>query len=142
MKQQVRGKPFPKGQSGNPSGRPLGSRNKTALLVEALMEGESEAVSRVAIAKALEGDMLAIRLILDRIAPARKERSVTFTMPPMKAPEDAVAAMSAILQAVAEGEVTPSEASELAKLVDTFVKVLEANELAQRLTAVERQLAA
>ena len=61
---------------------------------------------------------------------------------PMKAPEDAVAAMSAILQAVAEGEVTPSEASELAKLVDTFVKVLEANELAQRLTAVERQLAA
>ena len=142
MKQQVRGKPFPKGQSGNPSGRPLGSRNKTALLVEALMEGESEAVSRVAIAKALEGDMLAIRLILDRIAPARKERSVTFNMPPMKAPEDAVAAMSAILQAVAEGEVTPSEASELAKLVDTFVKVLEANELAQRLTAVERQLAA
>jgi len=54
----------------------------------------------------LGGDMLAITLILDRIAPARKERSVTFTMLPMKAPEDALAAMSAILQAVAESEVT------------------------------------
>ena len=142
MKQQVRGKPFPKGQSGNLSGQPAGSRNNTALLVEALMDGESEAVSRGAIAKALDGDILAIRLILDRIAPARKDLSVTFTMPAMKGPEDAVTAMNAILQAVAEGEVTPSEASELAKLVDTFVKVLEANELAQRLTAVERQLAA
>ena len=77
MKQQVRGKPFPKGQSGNLSGQPAGSRNNTALLVEALMDGESEAVSRVAIAKALDGDMLAIRPILDRSAPARKERNVT-----------------------------------------------------------------
>src|SRR4051794_181498 len=37
-----RGQPFQPGQSGNPHGRPKGSRNKTTLLAEALLEGESK----------------------------------------------------------------------------------------------------
>ena len=42
---QQRGRPFPKGQSGNPSGRPVGARNKTSLAVEALFDGEAEGLT-------------------------------------------------------------------------------------------------
>jgi hypothetical protein len=55
-------KPFRPGQSGNPDGRPKGSRNKATLAMEALLDGEAEAITRKAIEKALEGDMTAIRL--------------------------------------------------------------------------------
>ena len=61
-----RGKPFEKGQSGNLNGRPKGTRNKTTLAMEALLDGEAEAITRKAIEKAKEGDMVAIRLCLER----------------------------------------------------------------------------
>jgi hypothetical protein len=53
---------FRKGQSGNPSGRPPGARNKTTLAAEALLDGEAEALTRKAIERALEGDTTALRL--------------------------------------------------------------------------------
>ena len=46
-----RGKPFQKGVSGNPAGRPIGARNKTSLAVEALLDGEAEGLTRRAIDK-------------------------------------------------------------------------------------------
>jgi hypothetical protein len=58
---------FKPGQSGNPSGRPHGSRNKATLALEALLDGEGEAITRKAIEKALEGDTAALRLCLERI---------------------------------------------------------------------------
>ena len=45
---QRRGRPFAKGTSGNPRGRPPGSKNKTTLAVEALLEGEAQAITRKA----------------------------------------------------------------------------------------------
>ena len=39
---------FKPGQSGNPSGRPHGSRNKATLALEALLDGEGEAITRKA----------------------------------------------------------------------------------------------
>jgi hypothetical protein len=72
---------FRKGQSGNPSGRPRGARNKATLAVEALLDGEAEALTRKAIERALEGDTTALRLCLDRLLPPRKDRLVSFAMP-------------------------------------------------------------
>lgn len=66
-----RGRPFEKGQSGNRDGRPQGSRNKATLAVEALLEGEAEALTRKAIERALEGDIQALRLCLERVCPVR-----------------------------------------------------------------------
>ena len=43
--------------------------------------------------------------------------------------------------AVANGDVTPSEAAELAKLIDGYVKWLEATELTDRVTTLERMIA-
>jgi hypothetical protein len=66
---------FEKGQSGNPAGRPRGSRNKATVLAEAMFEGEVEAIVRMAIGKAKEGDITAIRLCLDRVLPRQRHRA-------------------------------------------------------------------
>jgi hypothetical protein len=80
QKQQI-GRPFEPGQSGNPAGRPKGSRNKATLAVEVLLDGEAESITRKAIELAKKGDLAAIRLCLDRIASPRKDRPVPSCCP-------------------------------------------------------------
>src|SRR5215207_1297457 len=128
---------FQPGQSGNPSGRPPGSRNKSKLALESLLDGEAENLTRKAVEMALAGDTTAMRLCLERIYPARKDTPVTFDMPTLETPGDAIRAMAAIMSAVADGDLTPGEANELAKLVDTFTRAIEAHELDERLTRLE-----
>ena len=135
-----RGRPFKPGQSGNPAGKPKGARNATTMAAEALLDGEGEALTRKAIKMAKAGDLSALRLCLERILPPRKDRPVTFSLPPIASPKDATAALSALLTAVASGDLTPVEASEIGKLVDGYVKAVEANELAERLVALEKRM--
>jgi uncharacterized protein DUF5681 len=133
-----RGKPFAPGQSGNPKGRPAGSRNKATLAIDALLDGEGEALTRKAITLAKAGDMQALKLCMDRIVPPRRDRPVTFTLPKIEGPADAATAMSAILAAAAQGELTPIEAGELAELLDVYVRTVETNDLAKRIEQLER----
>jgi hypothetical protein len=130
-----RGKPF---QSGNPAGKPKGSRNATTLALETLLDGQATALTQKAIELALAGDMAALRLCVDRILPPRKDRPVTFDFPTITTAAEAAAALSAILGAVASGQVTPGEASEVAKLVDSYVRAVEATELAARIERLEK----
>lgn len=118
-------------------GRTPGSRNKTTVAVEALLEGEHEALTRAAIDKALDGDTTALRLCLDRIAPPRKDSPVTFELPAIRSVEDAVAASSAILSAVAAGEVTPDEAGRVMSLLTAHKQLVETCDLETRLAALE-----
>jgi hypothetical protein len=82
--------------------------------------------------------MAALRLCLDRILPPRKDRPVSFVLPAVTGPNDAAAAMSSILGAVSSGEITPGEGAEVAKLIDSYVRAVEATELNDRLTRLER----
>lgn len=134
---QQRGRPFKPGQSGNPAGKPKGARHKATLAIEALLEGEAEELTRKAIEMAKGGDMQALRLCMDRLAPPRKDRSVTFELPPIDAVDDLPKATRAIMAAVATGELTPGEAAELGKLVDAHVKAIEVTDLSRRLEALE-----
>lgn len=129
----TRGRPF---TTGNP-GKPKGSRHRTTLAIEALLDGEAEALTRKAVELALAGDMQALRLCMDRLAPPRKDRSVTFGLPPIETLEDLPKATRALMAAVAVGELTPAEAAELGKLVDAHVKAIEATDLNRRLEALE-----
>ena len=131
---------FTAGQSGNPTGKPKGARHKTTLAIQALLDGEGEALTRKAVELALAGDMTALRLCLDRIAPARKDNPVTVELPTITTSEDAAKAMAAILGAVAEGNITPSEGGEMAKLVEVFIKTLESHEFEQRLKQLEGRI--
>lgn len=123
---------------GNP-GKPRGARHKATQAALALIDGEGEALTRKAIEMALSGDSGALRLCLERLAPPRKDAPVRFDLPPMDGAENAAAAMGAILASVASGDLTPSEASSLAGLVDTYRKALETTELEARLKAIEER---
>jgi Family of unknown function (DUF5681) len=129
--------PFQKGESGNPAGRPRGARNRTTMLMQDLLADHAEAIGRKAIALAQEGDIAAIRVCMDRLAPARKDKPVAFDLPPLDTAADSVAAAASIVAAVAAGELTPSEAAELAKVIDVYVRALEAKGFEDRLAKLE-----
>ena len=90
----VRGRPFVKGRSGNPRGRPVGARNKKTLAAAVLLEGESEALTRKAVELALAGDPTALRLCIERILPPCRERAVRFELPPIENAADVSVAMA------------------------------------------------
>jgi hypothetical protein len=136
MKQDSR---FQPGQSGNPGGRPRGSRNKATLALEGLLDGQAEALAQKAIELALGGDMTALRVCLDRILPPRKDRPVTFEMPSIDSAADAKAASAALLAAVAAGSLTPSEAAEVGKLIDAYLKAIEVTEVLARIEQLEKR---
>jgi hypothetical protein len=137
QKQRTRGKPFRKGVSGNPSGKAPGTRNRATLLAERLLDGEAETLVRKAIERAKKGDMIALRFCLERIVPPRRDRPVNFAIPDLKSADDASKAMAAITSGVASGELTPSEAAELSRVIETYVKAIEASEIERRLKALE-----
>jgi hypothetical protein len=128
---------FKPGQSGNPDGRPKGARNATTLALEVLLDGQAKALTQKAIDLALTGDMAALRLCLDRILPPRKDRPVSFTLPAINSAQDAAAIVSSVLAAVATGEITPTDAAEVGKLIDSYVRAYETAELAERLERLE-----
>ena len=68
------------------AGRPKGSRNKATIAIESLLEGQAEALTQTAISKALDGDSIALRLCMDRIAPQMKDKPVPSPFPVCKAP--------------------------------------------------------
>jgi hypothetical protein len=128
---------FEKGQSGNPLGRPPGARNRATVMAEELLEGEAEAITRTVIEKAKAGDMTALRICLDRFAPPRKERAIAFNLPPLATTSDALTAIAALAAATAEGDLTPSEAGEMFKLIEGYARTLEVATLEQRVAALE-----
>jgi len=98
---------------------------------------DAEAIGRKAIEMAKQGDMAAIRLCMDRLAPAPKGEPVAFELPPLDKPADSVAAAPEIVAAVAAGELTPSEAAELAKVIDVYVRAIATKGFDERLTKLE-----
>ena len=119
------------------SGRPKGSRNKATIAIEGLLQGQAEALTQTAVKKALEGDSVALRLCLERIAPSPKDQPVSFSLPKMNNALDASEAAGSVLSAVSEGELTPIEATRVMGLIDSYRRTLELTEIEQRLQALE-----
>jgi hypothetical protein len=129
--------PFEKGESGNPAGRPRGARNRATLLMQNLLANDAEAIGRKAIELAIAGDLAAIRLCMDRLAPVRRDEPVAFELPPIEKPGDLVTATASIVAAVAAGELTPSQAAAVSKVIDVHVRALESKDFDERLTTLE-----
>lgn len=108
---QKRGRPFEPGQSGNPNGRPKGARNLVTRAVEALIDGQGEALGAKAVEKALQGDSPMLRALLSTLVPPRRERTVEFELPKIESAADVLKASSAVITACADGELTPHEAN-------------------------------
>ena len=119
------------------SGRPRGSRNRVTLAIDSLLEGQSDALTQTAISKALEGDSIALRLCMDRIAPPMKDKPVVFPLPRMHGAMDVSEAAGSVLSAVSEGTLTPIEGTRVMGLIDSYRRTLELTDIEYRLKALE-----
>ena len=114
-----------------------GLRDAATVIAEQLLDGEAEILIRKAIQKAKQGNVPALRMCLDRILPPRRERPVRFKLPGLGSAKDASKAMEAITVAVACAELTTTEAGELSRLVESYVKIIEVTEIERRIQALE-----
>jgi hypothetical protein len=133
-----RGKPFEPGNTIGAAGRPKGSRNKTSIACEALLEGEATAIVRKAIALAKAGDVGMIRALLGYILPKR-ERHVVLELPTIETASDALLVSRMIVESVASGKLSAAEGGVLSKAVETYVKLVEVVDLETRLESLEQQ---
>jgi hypothetical protein len=129
---------FEIGQSGNPSGRPRGARNRRTLLAEQLLDGRAETILNKIFMLVDEGDPAAMRLCMDRISPRLKDRPVAFELPALERPADAAAAMAKIAQGLSDGDLTPAEAADFGKFVASFSLTLAVTELQDRVKRLEQ----
>ena len=136
---QVQDTRFKPGRSGNPAGKAPGTRHKATQAMMVLLEGETEALTRKAIELAMEGDTTALKLCLDRIAPAPKSAAqpINLDMPTSNSLTDAA---RAFLAAAANGEIPPDIAAQLVSAVASVAKVEEMENIKQRMEALERAL--
>jgi len=137
--EKVRGRPFRPGQSGNPAGKPPGTKHHATRLAEHLMEGAAEAVVHAVLAAARDGDMVAARLVLDRIAPVRKGRAVALALPPVETAADILAALGVTVAAMADGDITPDEAATVAGILEVKRRAIETTDLESRIAALEER---
>jgi hypothetical protein len=86
---------------------------------------------------ALAGDTVALKICIDRIYPARKDRPVMFALPPITSARDAADIAAAVAEAVAAGHITPSEAAEFGKVIEIYIKAYQTAELDDRTARVE-----
>lgn len=131
---KARGRPF---EPGNP-GKPKGTRHRLTVLAEKLMEEDAEDVTRAVIAAAKGGDMVAARLVLDRVAPVRKGRTVELDLPKVETAADVLKALGLVVMETARGLITPDEAAVVAGLLETKRKAIETADLETRLLVLEQ----
>jgi hypothetical protein len=130
-----RGRPFTTGNGG----RKPGSKNRTTQIAAALLEGDAEELVRKAKELALAGDVAMLKFLLGRILP--RDRTIKIDLPhAIYGDDDPVAALTAIIRAVAEGKVSPSEGAALATLMESYRRASEQDGLTKRMDELEARL--
>lgn len=135
--------PFQPGESGNPAGRPPGSRNKVNRAMEPVFQANGEAVIERLVEHAKAANPVAMRLCLDRLVPLGKYRQVGFQLPPMRKADDVRAAVATIHTALGDGDISSGEAVDLLRVAEISARMLREadNDHINALIARDRQIA-
>jgi hypothetical protein len=129
------------GSSGNPSGRPRGSRNRVSELAHDLLGGAAEEVVQRLIVMARDGDRFALRLVLDRVAPVRRDRRVDLAeLRDVSTAADLVIASGQVIALAASGDLTLEESRAFMALLRDQRAAIDAADLHARVEALELEL--
>lgn len=137
-----RGKPFPRGRSGNPAGRPPGRRNVASAVAATLLADEAEDLVRRALERARGGDVRMLTFLLERLIPPARDRVVTMPgkVPDLGTIHGITEAARRILDAVGSGSISPQEAAALGAVVEVARKSVEVADLERRLEGLAAEL--
>lgn len=130
---------FKPGVSGNPKGKPVGTRNHATRAVLELLEDGVLDVTKAVLKAARGGDLTAAKMVLERITPPMRERAINIALPDANTAEGCSEAQNAILQAVGTGELLPNEGTTISAIVENRRRAIETAELEQRIAALESQ---
>jgi len=108
---------FRAGVSGNPAGRPKGSRNWRTVFLEALREGEGEAIARMAIEAALAGEKRFLFAVFNVLFPKGRGCPLDLGLPEETEAEP-LAIYDAALAAMARGDISGVEALDIARVLE------------------------
>ncbi|HML12327.1 MAG TPA: DUF5681 domain-containing protein [Xanthobacteraceae bacterium] len=114
---------FQPGQSGNPAGRAVGSRNKKTLAVEAALFERAQELVDDLVERAKRGEPAAMRLAMERILPVGRGRPLPIELPAVRSTEDALAAADVIMAALKEGAISAREAVDLLRVVEGLTRL-------------------
>lgn len=132
--------PFKPGKSGNPAGRPKGIKDRRVALREKLLPHADQLIEMVT-TFAKSGDMAAMKIVMDRIIPPLKEEPIHVTIPKIESAADCTQAQAAVVNAVAAGELLPSEGQAMSNLIEAQRRAFETTELAQQLHQIQSEIA-
>ena len=131
--ERTSGGQFRAGYSGNPTGRPRSE--STALRLQ--MAERAEDVLQVVLQAALNGDMAASKMILDRLVPPLRPHCESVLIP-LDAHAGPAATAEGILAAAVAGKIPPDAAVQLLSAASSLSRIIETAELQTRLEALER----
>ena len=131
--------PFKKGQSGNPKGKRPGTRHKATQAALKLLGGDLEAITQECVRQAKEGNLMAVKLVLDKLIPSAKELPLILSLPKVAGAADLSAALSAVMAAVAQGDITPGEGQALTTMLEAYRKGIEFTDIEARLRTLEER---
>lgn len=130
---------FQKGCSGNPKGKMKGTKNKATLVAEQLLQGELETIYRRLLQEAVEGNMQAIKMVLDRLLPPKRSISVAIDLPKLENSADALNAIAYVTMAVSHGDLSVEEGEALSRMIEIYIRAMEAHDYETRLSKIEQR---
>lgn len=126
------------GESGNPSGRPKGSRNRLTMMREALI---TPTEARDVVAKLVEsargGDTQAAGILMDRIWPKLRPTSPAIAFPLPDA--DLASQAEAVVREMADGNMPVADAAAILSSLSAVARIHETSEFERRLKALEER---
>lgn len=125
---------FTEGQSGNPSGRPRGIKDKRAFFAE-MLDKHKDALLNKAIAMALDGNEQLLKMFLERLLPAKpKDDPVNLNLYGSLGERT-----TQIMSSLSTGEISPMQANELLGCVEKETEIMQIESFEKRISLLEEQ---
>ncbi|MBU6356444.1 MAG: hypothetical protein KJS79_06870 [Rhodospirillales bacterium] len=132
---------FKPGQSGNPKGRPHGSRDKALAALDAIGAEAARDVLEATVRAAKNGNSRAAEILLARLWPERKGRPVVLDrLPTVTDAAGVTAALAEVVRAMGAGEISPEEAHAITTVIEGQRRAIETTEIDARLRAIEERM--